>query len=61
MEGALLWMEGMRAAGAKLARFDCPDRIAAHHLSRDEQRPGSKGILTLEQIAALEQRAKNWR
>ncbi len=58
MEGALLWMEKMRAAGAKLALFDCPDRVAARRLLRDDQHPETKGVLTMEQIAALEQRAR---
>jgi len=58
LEGALLWMERMRGAGAKLALFDCPDRIAARYLLRDEEHSGAKGVLTLEQIAALEQRGR---
>lgn len=56
VEGALLWMEKVRGAGAKLALFDCPDRIAARYLLRDGQLPGEKGVLTLEQIAALKER-----
>lgn len=56
VEGALLWMEKVRAAGARLALFDCPDRMAARFLLRDEQHTGTKGILTLEQIAALDER-----
>jgi len=58
VEGALLWMERVRNAGAKLALFDCPDRIAGRHLLRDEQDAEARGILSLEQIAALEQRGK---
>jgi hypothetical protein len=58
MEGALLWMEKVRAAGAKLALFDCPDRIAGRHLIRDVRDADAKGILTLEQIAALEKRGR---
>lgn len=57
-EGALLWMEKVRVAGAKLALIDCPDKIHAHHLLRDGQHPGTKGVLTLEQITALEERGK---
>ena len=59
VEGALLWMEKVRAAGAKLALFDCPDRIAGRFLLRDEQHSGTKGVLTMEQIAVLEQRGKD--
>jgi multidrug efflux pump subunit AcrA (membrane-fusion protein) len=51
-------MEKVRAAGARLALFDCPDRIAGRHLLRDERDAEAKGILTLEQIATLEQRSK---
>jgi hypothetical protein len=56
VEAALLWMEKVRAAGARLALFDCPDRLVARHLVRDGQH--LEGVLTLEQIAALEQRGK---
>jgi hypothetical protein len=56
VEAALLWMEKVRAAGARLALFDCPDRIAARHLIRDAQH--AEGVLTLDQIAAIEQHAK---
>ncbi len=58
VEGALLWMEKVRGAGAKLALFDCPDRIAARYLLREGQHPGEKGVLTLEQIATLEERGR---
>jgi hypothetical protein len=58
VEAALLWMEKMRGAGAKLALFDCPDRIAGRHLIRDERDADAKGILTLEQIALLEWRGR---
>jgi hypothetical protein len=58
MDGALLWMEKVRGAGAKLALFDCPDRIAGRHLIRDERDAEAKGILSLEQIAALEHRGR---
>jgi hypothetical protein len=58
IEAALLWMEKVRGAGAKLALFDCPDRIAGRHLLRDERDTEAKGILTLDQIAALEQRGR---
>ncbi len=58
MDGALLWMEKVRGAGAKLALFDCPDRIAERHLIRDERDAEAKGILSLEKIAALEQRGR---
>jgi hypothetical protein len=58
VEAALLWMEKVRGAGARLALFDCPDRLAARHLLRDERHPEAKGILTLEQIAVLEHRAR---
>jgi hypothetical protein len=51
-------MEKMRGAGAKLALFDCPDRIAGRHLIRDERDANANGILSLEQIAALEQRGR---
>ena len=56
VEAALVWMEKVRAAGAGLALFDCPDRLAGRHLVRDAQHP--EGVLTLEQIAAIEQRAR---
>ena len=56
VEAAFLWMEKVRAAGARLVLFDCPDRIAARHLIRDAQH--AEGILTLDQIAAIEQHAK---
>lgn len=55
-EAAALWMERMRAAGARLVLFDCPDRIAARRLVRDAQHPS--GVLTLDQIVALDARAK---
>jgi len=58
MEAALLWMEKVRTAGAKLALFDCPDRIAGRHLLRDERNAEAKGLLTLDQIATLEQRGR---
>jgi len=57
VEAALLWMEKVQAAGARLVLFDCPDRIAARHLIRDAQH--TAGVLTLEQIAAIERRAKD--
>jgi hypothetical protein len=56
VEAALLWMEKVRAAGARLVLFDCPDRIAARHLIRDAQH--AEGVLTLDQIAAIERHAK---
>jgi hypothetical protein len=58
MEAALLWMEKVRGSGAKLALFDCPDRIAGRHLIRDERDAEAKGILTLEQIATLERHGR---
>ncbi|MGD0346755.1 MAG: hypothetical protein ABSA85_08365 [Terracidiphilus sp.] len=57
VEAANLWMEKVRAAGARLVLFDCPDRIAARHLIRDAQH--TEGVLTLDQIAAIAQNAKN--
>jgi hypothetical protein len=57
VEAALLWMEKVHAAGARLVLFDCPDRIAARHLIRDAQH--AEGVLTLDQIAAIEQHAKD--
>jgi hypothetical protein len=57
VEAAFLWMETVHAAGARLVLFDCPDRIAARHLIRDGQH--ADGVLTLDQIAAIEQRAKS--
>jgi hypothetical protein len=57
VEAALLWMEKVRAVGARLALFDCPDRIAARHLIHDAQH--AEGVLTLDQIAAIEQHAKD--
>jgi hypothetical protein len=56
VEAAFLWMEKVHAAGARLVLFDCPDRIAARHLIRDAQH--AEGVLTLDQIAAIEQHAK---
>lgn len=56
VEAAFLWMEKVRAAGARLALFDCPDRIAGRHLIRDAQH--AEGVLTLDQIATIEKRAK---
>ncbi len=56
VEAALLWMEKVREAGARLALFDCPDRLAGRHLVRDSQHP--EGVLTLEQIATLDRRGK---
>ena len=56
VEAAFLWMKKVHAAGARLVLFDCPDRIAARHLIRDAQH--AEGILTLDQIAAIEQHAK---
>jgi hypothetical protein len=56
MEATLVWMEKVRGAGARIALFDCPDRLAARHLVRDAQH--SDGVLTLDQIAAIEQRAR---
>ncbi len=56
VEAALLWMEKVRTAGARLVLFDCPDRIAARHLVRDAQH--TEGLLTLDEIAAIEQHAK---
>jgi hypothetical protein len=50
-------MEKVRAAGARLVLFDCPDRIAARHLIRDALH--ADGVLTLDQIAAIEQHAKD--
>jgi hypothetical protein len=58
VEAALLWMEQVHGAGAKLALFDCPDRIAGRHLLRNERDAEARGILTLDQIAALEQRGR---
>ena len=58
VEGALLWMEIVSKAGAKLALFDCPDRLAARHLIREEQHPEEKGVLSLDEIAALQQRGQ---
>ncbi|MGO8759464.1 MAG: hypothetical protein ACLQG3_15195 [Terracidiphilus sp.] len=55
VDAALLWMERVHDAGARIALFDCPDRIAGRHLVRDQQHP--EGVLTLEQISALQQRA----
>ncbi len=55
VEAARLWMKSVRASGARLALFDCPDPIAARRLVRDAQHPN--GVLTLEQIAALKERA----
>ena len=57
VEAAFLWMEKVRAAGARLVLFDCPDRIAARHLIRDALH--ADGVLTLDQIAAIEQHAKD--
>lgn len=57
LDAALLWMEKVRAAGARLVLFDCPDRIAPRHLIRDAQHPA--GVLTLAQIGAIEQHAKD--
>jgi len=57
VEAAFLWMEKVHAAGARLVLFDCPDRIAARHLIRDAQH--AEGVLTLDQIASIEQHAKN--
>lgn len=56
VEAAALWMERMQAAGARLLLFDCPDRIAARHLVWDAHHPN--GVLPLEKISALEQRAR---
>jgi hypothetical protein len=56
VEAAFLWLEKVRAAGARLVLFDCPDRIAACHLIRDAKHPD--GILSLDQIAAIEKHAK---
>ncbi len=56
VEAALLWMREVRGAGARLALFDCPDRLAGRHLIRDALHP--EGVLTLDEIATLEQRAK---
>jgi hypothetical protein len=56
VEAALLWMEKVRTAGARLVLFDCPDRIAARHLVWDAQHP--TGVLPLEQISAIDQRAR---
>jgi hypothetical protein len=56
VEAAMLWMQSMRAAGARLALFDCPDPIAERYLVRDAQHPA--GVLTLEQIAVLKERAE---
>lgn len=55
-DAAVLWMQRMHAAGAKLALFDCPDRLAGRYLIHDAQHP--TGVFTLAQIAALETRAK---
>jgi hypothetical protein len=57
VEAAFLWMEKVHAAGARLVLFDCPDRIAARHLIRDAQH--TAGVLTLDQIAMIEQHAKD--
>ncbi|MGH7737185.1 MAG: hypothetical protein ACREMP_04885 [Candidatus Tyrphobacter sp.] len=54
-DGAALWMERVRAAGARLVLFDCPDPIAARTLVRDSEHPS--GVLRLEQIVALNERA----
>lgn len=56
VEAALVWIEKVRAAGARLALFDCPDRLAGRHLVRDAQHP--EGVLTLEHIVVIEQRAR---
>lgn len=57
VEAAILWLGRVHAAGARLVLFDCPDRIAARHLIRDTQH--AEGVLTLDQIAAIEQHAKD--
>jgi hypothetical protein len=56
VEAAMLWIERVHAAGARVALFDCPDPIAARSLVRDAEH--TRGVLTLEQIAALKQRAQ---
>jgi hypothetical protein len=58
MEGALLWMERVRGAGAKLALIDSPDRVTPRHLLLDGQYLDNKAILTLEHIVILERRAR---
>ena len=52
---ATLWMQRVRAAGARLVLFDCPDRYAARRLVLDAQH--LSGVLTLDQIVALNGRA----
>lgn len=56
-DAAILWMQRMHGAGAKLALFDCPDRLSGHYLVRDAQHP--TGVFTLAQIAELDRRAKS--
>ncbi len=55
-DGATLWMERVCAAGARLVLFDCPDPIAERQLIRDAKHP--RGVLTLDQIVALNARAE---
>lgn len=55
-DAAVVWMRRAHAAGARLALFDCPDPYAARYLVRDARH--ARGVLTLEQIAALHERSK---
>ncbi|HEU4455805.1 MAG TPA: hypothetical protein VFR81_22260 [Longimicrobium sp.] len=52
-----LWMEHMRAAGARVVLVDSPDRVRPRRLVRDEGGADSRGVLTLAQIRSLHEHA----
>ncbi|HEX3880499.1 MAG TPA: hypothetical protein VHW24_26135 [Bryobacteraceae bacterium] len=57
VEAAFLWMEKVRAVGARLVLVDCPDRVSPRHLVRDPSVKSDKGVLTLDQILAIDRHA----
>lgn len=56
-DGARLWIDRVRALGAQLALFDCPDRFAGKYLIRDAQHP--TGVFTIDQVVALDRYARS--
>jgi hypothetical protein len=57
VEAACLWMRTVAAAGATMVLIDSPDRVTPRHLVRDPQNAGDAGVLTIDQIVAIDREA----
>lgn len=59
VDAALLWMQRIRAAGARVVLVDSPDRIRPRRLLREEGAADDRGVLTLSQIEVLQRWARD--